>query len=95
MLPATNEDAVHLYIWGLNMAEVILRIDGMHCGACIRRVSQALAAQQGLSVKEVRMGLARIEADQQSAAGEAVEALAKAGYKAHPESNLEEAHAAN
>jgi copper chaperone CopZ len=67
------------------MAEVILRIDGMHCGACVRRVSQALAAQQGLAVKEVRIGAARIESDQQSAASQAVEALAKAGYKAHSE----------
>ena len=26
------------------MAEFTLRIDGMHCGSCVRRVSQALAA---------------------------------------------------
>lgn len=77
------------------MAEITLRIDGMHCGACVRRVSQALASAQGLAVKEVRIGAARIESDQQSAASQAVEALAKAGYKAHPEANLEEVHANN
>lgn len=70
------------------MAEITLRIDGMHCGACVKRVTQALGSQQGLAVKEVRIGAARIEADQQAAASQAVEALAKAGYKAH----LEEAH---
>jgi copper chaperone len=67
------------------MAEITLRIDGMHCGACVRRVSQALASQQGLAVKEVRIGAARIQADEESAAGRAVDALAKAGYRAHPE----------
>jgi copper chaperone len=73
------------------MAEITLRIDGMHCGACVRRVSQALASAQGLAVKEVRLGAARVESDQQSAGNQAVEALAKAGYKAH----LEEAHASH
>ena len=73
------------------MAEITLRIDGMHCGACIKRVNQALASEQGLAVKEVRIGAARIESDQQSAHSRAVEALAKAGYKAQ----LEETHAGN
>jgi copper chaperone len=73
------------------MTEITLRIDGMHCGSCVRRVSQALAGEQGVAVKEVRIGAARIESDQQSAASRAVEALARAGYKAH----LEEAHASN
>ena len=77
------------------MAKITLRIDGMHCGACVRRVSQALASAQGLAVEEVRIGAARIESDQQSAASQAVEALAKAGYKAHLESDLEEVHANN
>ena len=73
------------------MAEITLRIEGMHCGACVRRVSQALASAQGLIVKEVQIGAARIESDQQAATTQAIEALAKAGYKAHPE----EAHAGN
>ena len=45
------------------MAEFTLHIDGMHCGACVRRVSQALASE-GLDVKEVRVGAARIASDQ-------------------------------
>jgi copper chaperone len=77
------------------MAEITLRIDGMHCGACVRRVSQALASERGLAVKEVRIGAVRIESDQQSAAGQAVEALAKVGYKAHSEADLEEVPANN
>lgn len=69
------------------MSEFTLQIDGMHCGACVRRVSQALSQTEGLTVKEVRVGAARIEADQQpEAVDKAVAALAKAGYAAHPES---------
>ena len=38
------------------MAEFTLKIDGMHCGSCVRRVSQALAAAPGVAVNEVRVG---------------------------------------
>lgn len=67
------------------MAEITLQIDGMHCGSCVRRVSQALAGVGGLDVKEVRIGAARFEAAEPAASEKAIEALAKAGYKAHPE----------
>lgn len=67
------------------MAEVTLQIDGMHCGSCVRRVSQALAGVGGLDVKEVRVGAARFESAESNASEKAVEALAKAGYKAHSE----------
>jgi copper chaperone len=71
------------------MAEVTLRIDGMHCGSCVRRVSQALAGTGGLTVKEVRIGAARLESAEQlpasDATDKAIEALAKAGYKAYAE----------
>lgn len=81
------------------MAEITLRIDGMHCASCVRRVGQALASQPGLAVREVRIGAARFQSPEnlsaESAAARAVEALAKAGYKAHPELNLEEAQAGN
>jgi hypothetical protein len=30
------------------MAEFTLRIDNMHCGSCIRRVSQALSSADGV-----------------------------------------------
>jgi copper chaperone CopZ len=42
------------------MPEFTLRIDGMHCGSCVRRVSQALASTEGIQVKEVRVGAARL-----------------------------------
>lgn len=67
------------------MAEITLQIDGMHCGSCVRRVSQALAQTDGLSVKEVRVGAARVESNQPGAADRAIEAVKKAGYTAHAE----------
>jgi copper chaperone len=68
------------------MAEFTLRIENMHCGSCIGRVSQALASTSGLVVKEVRVGAARLNSDEQPAPVEqALAALAKAGYPARLE----------
>ncbi|KAA6465027.1 heavy-metal-associated domain-containing protein [Acidobacteria bacterium AB60] len=67
------------------MSEITLRIEGMHCGGCVRRVGQALSSTQGLQVKEVRIGAARLESDRPDAADQAIASLAKAGYTAHPE----------
>ena len=65
------------------MAEFTLRIDGMHCGSCVRRVSQALASTSGLEVKEVQVGAARLASAQEPPPVEqALAALAKAGYTA-------------
>ena len=69
------------------MAEFTLRIDGMHCGSCVRRVSQALAATPGVTVNEVRIGAARLTAAEEPAPVDlAIAALAKVGYTAHLES---------
>lgn len=69
------------------MAAFTLRIDGMHCGSCVRRASQALAAIPGVVVNEVRIGAARLTSSQESAPVDlAIAALAKAGFTAHLES---------
>ncbi len=68
------------------MSEFTLRIDNMHCGACVRRVGQALASTEGLEVKKVRVGAARLSSTQTPAPVEqALAALAKAGYPARLE----------
>jgi copper chaperone len=68
------------------MAEFYLRIENMHCGSCIRRVSQALASTGAVEVKEVRVGAARLGYTRDDAPVDlAVAALAKAGYPAHLE----------
>jgi copper chaperone CopZ len=68
------------------MPEFTLQIDNMHCGACVRRVSQALASVEGVVVNEVRVGAARFSADLAPAPVDlAIAALAKAGFGAHLE----------
>jgi copper chaperone len=68
------------------MSEFTLRIENMHCGSCVRRVSQALAATEGLQVKEVRVGAARVSSSKDPApVDKAVAALEKAGYPARLE----------
>lgn len=68
------------------MAEFKLHIEGMHCGSCVRRVAQALTAAEGIEVKEVNVGSARLSSSQEPAPVDAaIAALAKAGYSAHLE----------
>jgi copper chaperone CopZ len=70
-----------------NMPEFTLKIDGMHCGSCVRRVSQALAETPGVVVNEVSIGVAKLTSAQEPAPVDlAIAALAKAGYAAHLES---------
>jgi copper chaperone len=64
------------------MSEVILTIEGMHCGACVRRITQSLQRVPGAEVKEVRIGAARVNADDPAPL---LAAVAKAGYTAHAE----------
>jgi copper chaperone len=74
----------------------------MHCGACVRRVSQTLATVPGVRVIEVRVGAARLACNEEPAPvdlasvdlapaslgviNHVVGALAKSGYAAHLES---------
>jgi copper chaperone CopZ len=70
------------------LAEFTLKVDGMHCGSCVRRVSQALAATPGVAVKEVRIGAVRLSSDEEPPPlGLAIAAIAKAGYTAYLESS--------
>jgi copper chaperone len=76
------------------MPEFTLRIDGMHCGSCVRRVSQALASTAGVTVKEVRIGAARLEGDAgKPTVDQAIAALARAGFTAHAETSGADASA--
>jgi copper chaperone CopZ len=68
------------------MAEFTLRIDGMHCGACVRRVSQALGSVEGVVTNDVQVGTARLTSTLDSVPIDlAIAALAKAGYTARLE----------
>jgi copper chaperone len=68
------------------MSDIVLHIEGMHCGACVRRVTQALEHVPGLQVEEVRVGGARVKRTDPAASSQsAVDAIAKAGFTAHAE----------
>jgi copper chaperone len=67
------------------MAEFTLHIDGMHCGSCVRRVTQSLNSTEGVQVEEVRIGAARLKAEDRPPIDAAIAALAKAGYTAQLE----------
>ena len=62
--------------------ELSFQIDGMHCGACVQRVTRVLNQVPGTQVDEVRVGGARLHGD--SAAPDAyLAAIRKAGFEAH------------
>lgn len=68
------------------LAEFTLRIDGMHCGSCVRRVTEALASTPAVHVEEVRLGAARLRSAQDPPPVDpAISSLAKAGYAARLE----------
>lgn len=67
------------------MDEITLRIDGMHCGACVRRVTQALQKVEGTEVQEVRLGAARVSVANATATPALLASIAKAGFSAHVE----------
>lgn len=60
----------------------------MHCGSCIRRVTQAINGAGPFAVEEVRLGAARFRVPEETTAASAdlaVAALAKAGFTARVE----------
>ena len=64
------------------MKELLLNIDGMHCDACVRRVTDALK-KTGVQVEQVQVGSARVLYDPQSAApNQIAEAVNKIGFQA-------------
>lgn len=65
------------------MTDVVLSIEGMHCGNCVKNVTRALERLDGVEVRRVDMGTAvlgidtsRITADRVAAA------VTDAGYPA-------------
>lgn len=63
------------------MSILNLVIDNMHCGACVRRVTQALNALPSTHAEEVGVGVARVRSE--IAPQQIEEALRAAGYPAH------------
>lgn len=62
------------------MATVALQIEKMHCGACVRRVTQTLNALPATHADEVQIGSARVTTE--ASPGEITQALEVAGFPA-------------
>jgi copper chaperone len=63
-----------------------LKIDGMHCDACVRRVRAALSGVYGVHVRDVKVGSAEVEVDSSASDLEgAVNAVNDIGFSAHVE----------
>ena len=64
------------------MNKLQFQIDGMHCGACVQRVTRAVSQVPGTQVDEIRVGAARLHSN--SADPETyLAAIRKAGFEAH------------
>jgi copper chaperone len=60
-----------------------LAIDGMHCGACVRRVTSALQSVEGVTVNSVGIGSATVAFDAaETSAQEITAALDRDGFQA-------------
>jgi copper chaperone CopZ len=44
-----------------------LKLEGMHCAGCVRRVTTALQALPGVKVRSVEVGSAKVEFDKSEA----------------------------
>lgn len=66
------------------MATLNLRIENMHCGSCVRRVTQTLNALPATHAEEVRIGGARITTG--TPPEQIQQALTAAGFPAFVES---------
>ena len=63
------------------MKETILKIEGMSCGGCVRRLTAALKMLPGVQVDEVSVGRAQVRLDPAVASEEQViKAIRDAGY---------------
>lgn len=66
------------------MKSLDLAVEGMRCGACVKRVSQALYAVAGVEDVDVRLTTGRVQVKGVFPSGSAplLQALAAAGYHA-------------
>ena len=65
----------------MEVPTIALQIEKMHCGACVRRVTQTLNAIPATHAEVVAVGSARVASE--APVGALLEALAAAGFPAH------------
>lgn len=63
-----------------------LSIEGMHCGACVNRVTVALKGVEGVAVGAVAVGSAKVTFDPAKSSAEEIAAVVgRIGFSAHIE----------
>jgi copper chaperone len=69
------------------MQEVLaLSIEGMHCGACVRRVTDALGKMEGVKVNSVEVGSASVTFNPEEVTVEKISgAVNKIGFEVRTE----------
>jgi copper chaperone len=66
------------------MRTLKLAIDGMHCGACVNRVTKALAGVESVQPASVEIGSAEVSFDPAVTSEEAIlAAVRKIGFEPH------------
>ena len=68
------------------MKDVVLKVEGMSCGHCVRAVDEALKSVAGTSVRRVELGAAEVQVEDAVPVGALIDALADAGYSAEERS---------
>ncbi|OGQ23717.1 MAG: hypothetical protein A2138_15040 [Deltaproteobacteria bacterium RBG_16_71_12] len=67
----------------MSEARFTLKVDGMHCGNCVRRVKAALEAMDGVTLDDVEVGRVTGSFDTEATNPSALaEAVTRAGYQA-------------
>ena len=67
------------------MEQLTLKIDGMHCDGCVRRVTAALGKLGGVRIERVEVGSASVSYDpQKQSPGAIAAALSGTGFTASP-----------
>ncbi len=65
----------------LQLQPLQLKIEGMHCDACVRRVTNALGSVPGVAISHVEVGGAALSYDRtQASASEIAEAVNTIGF---------------
>lgn len=63
--------------------QLTLSIDGMHCDACVRRVTTALQRIEGVNIDTVKVGSAQLSFDpEETSPKEIAEAVNRIGFRA-------------
>ncbi len=65
------------------MTDIVLNIEGMHCGNCVKNVTRVLAGLDGVQVRRVDIGTALVAIDPaRTSTDQVTAAVSDAGYPA-------------